>query len=74
MKTGSNITFSTAPAISAHIAVFAAPSLETILFTAAYLSRLLGRGDKDTANKVASTAIYSGVSIGVVAVSQHILL
>lgn len=29
---------------------------------AAYLSRLLGRGDKDTANKVASTAIYSGVS------------
>ena len=31
---------------------------------AAYLSRLLGRGDKDTANKVASTAIYSGVTIG----------
>ena len=31
---------------------------------AAYLSRLLGRGDKDTANKVASTAIYSGISIG----------
>lgn len=31
---------------------------------AAYLSRLLGRGDKDTANKVASTAIYSGILIG----------
>ena len=25
---------------------------------ASYLSRLLGRGDKDTANKVASTALY----------------
>lgn len=31
---------------------------------AAYLSRLLGRNDKETANKVASTAIYSGVLIG----------
>ena len=31
---------------------------------AAYLSRLLGRGDKDTANKVASTALYSSVLIG----------
>ena len=29
---------------------------------AAYLSRLLGRGDKDTANKVASTAVYSSVT------------
>ena len=35
---------------------------------AAYLSRLLGRGDKDTANKVASTAIYSGVLIGAVVI------
>ena len=35
---------------------------------AAYLSRLLGRGDKDTANKVASTAIYSGISIGAVVI------
>ncbi|MEH2937805.1 MATE family efflux transporter [Lawsonibacter sp. JLR.KK007] len=35
---------------------------------AAYLSRLLGRGDKDTANKVASTAIYSGVSIGAIVI------
>lgn len=31
---------------------------------AAYLSRLLGCGDKDTANKVASTALYSSVLIG----------
>lgn len=28
---------------------------------AAYLSRLLGQRDKDTANKVASTALYSSV-------------
>lgn len=35
---------------------------------AAYLSRLLGRGDKDTANKVASTTIYSGVSIGTIVI------
>ena len=35
---------------------------------AAYLSRLLGRGDKDTANRVASTAIYSGVSIGAIVI------
>lgn len=31
---------------------------------AAYLSRLLGRGDKDTANKVASSALYSSILIG----------
>lgn len=31
---------------------------------ASYLSRLLGRDDKDTANKVASTALYSSVIIG----------
>lgn len=31
---------------------------------AAYLSRLLGRGDKDMADKVASTAIYSSVAVG----------
>lgn len=35
---------------------------------ATYLSRLLGRDDKDTANKVASTAIYSGVSIGAIVI------
>lgn len=33
---------------------------------ASYLSRLLGRGDKDTANKTASTALYSSVFVGVV--------
>lgn len=31
---------------------------------AAYLSRLLGRGEKETANKVASTALYSSVLMG----------
>ena len=35
---------------------------------AAYLSRLLGRGDKDTANKVASTAIYSSITIGAIVI------
>ena len=40
---------------------------------AAYLSRLLGRGDKDAANKVASTAIYSGVSIGAVVILFSII-
>ena len=35
---------------------------------AAYLSRLLGRDDKSTANKVASTAIYSSVTIGAVVI------
>lgn len=33
---------------------------------AAYLSRLLGRDDRETADKVASTALYSGVWIGAV--------
>lgn len=33
---------------------------------ASYLSRLLGSGDRDTANKVASTALYSSVIIGAV--------
>lgn len=33
---------------------------------AAYLSRLLGRSDKETANKVASTALYSSVLIGAI--------
>ncbi len=33
---------------------------------ASYLSRLLGGGDKDTANKVASTALYSSVLAGAV--------
>lgn len=33
---------------------------------ASYLSRLLGRGDKNTADKVASTALYSSVLIGAI--------
>lgn len=33
---------------------------------ASYLSRLLGRGDRDTADKAASTAVYSSVMIGAV--------
>lgn len=33
---------------------------------ASYLSRLLGRGDRKTANKVASTALYSSVVIGAI--------
>lgn len=35
---------------------------------AAYLSRLLGQGDKDTANRVASTALYSGIAIGTIVI------
>ncbi len=33
---------------------------------ASYLSRLLGRGDRETADKVASTALYSSVVIGAI--------
>lgn len=33
---------------------------------ASYISRLLGRGDKEKANNVASTAIYSGLAVGAV--------
>ncbi|MDO4269718.1 MAG: MATE family efflux transporter [Eubacteriales bacterium] len=33
---------------------------------ASYLSRLLGHGDRETANKVASTALYSSISIGAI--------
>lgn len=33
---------------------------------ASFLSRLLGRGDRETANKVASTALYSSVIIGAI--------
>ena len=35
---------------------------------ASYLSRLLGHGDNKTADKVASTAIYSSVGVGAVAI------
>ena len=31
---------------------------------ASYISRLLGRGEKETANKVASTALYSSIFVG----------
>lgn len=31
---------------------------------ASYLSRLLGKGDKENANKVASTALYSSIAVG----------
>lgn len=34
--------------------------------SASYISRLLGRGEKETANKVASTALYSSVCVGAV--------
>ena len=33
---------------------------------ASYISRLFGRGDKENADKVASTALYSSVSVGAV--------
>lgn len=33
---------------------------------ASYISRLLGRGDKENADKVASTTLYSSVSVGTV--------
>lgn len=35
---------------------------------ASYLSRLLGRGDTDTANKAASTALYSSVLAGAIVI------
>lgn len=31
-----------------------------------YISRLLGRGDKETANRAASTALYGGLAVGAV--------
>ena len=40
---------------------------------AAYLSRLLGRDDKSTANKVASTAIYSSITIGAVVILLSVI-
>lgn len=35
---------------------------------ASYISRLLGRGEKETANKVASTALYSSIFVGAVVI------
>ena len=40
---------------------------------AAYLSRLLGKGDKETANKVASTALYSSVLIGAIVIAISVI-
>ena len=40
---------------------------------AAYLSRLLGRGDRQTADKVASTALYGSVFIGAVVIFCSVL-
>ncbi len=40
---------------------------------ASYLSKLLGNGDRETADKVASTAIYSSVSVGAVAILCSLL-
>ena len=40
---------------------------------AAYLSRLLGKGDKATANKVASTSLYSSVLIGAIVIAVSII-
>lgn len=36
---------------------------------ASYISRLLGRGDKENADKVASTALYSSISVGAVIIT-----
>lgn len=40
---------------------------------ASYLSRLLGRGDKEHANKVASTAMYSSLMVGALVITGCLL-
>ncbi len=40
---------------------------------ASYISRLLGRGDKETANRVASTALYSSIFLGTVMIACAII-
>lgn len=40
---------------------------------AAYLSRLLGRGDKDTAGRVARTAAYGSVAVGAIVILCAVL-
>ena len=40
---------------------------------AAYISRLLGRGDKDAADKAASTAIYSSAAVGAAVILVFII-
>lgn len=41
---------------------------------ASYISRLLGRGDKEKANHVASTALYSSLLVGFVMIMASLLL
>jgi putative MATE family efflux protein len=41
---------------------------------ASYISRLLGIGEKETANKVVSTALYSSVAVGTVIIILSIIL
>lgn len=38
-----------------------------------YISRLLGRGDKETANRAASTALYGGLAVGAVFILFSVL-
>lgn len=40
---------------------------------ASYLSRLLGNGNKEQANKVASTALYSSISVGAIMIILSII-
>lgn len=40
---------------------------------ASYISRLLGRGEKETASKVASTALFSSISVGAVVILFSII-
>lgn len=40
---------------------------------ASYLSRLLGKGDKETANKVASTALYSSITVGAIIIIMSMI-
>lgn len=40
---------------------------------ASYLSRLLGNGDKEKADKVASTALYSSITIGAIMIISSII-
>ena len=41
--------------------------------SASYLSRLLGKGDKEKANKVASTALYSSITVGTILIILSII-
>lgn len=41
--------------------------------SASYLSRLLGKGDKEKANQVASTALYSSITVGAIMIILSII-